>query len=110
MKAVEFWNIDNVSEFNGYDVKDGEVTITDSEYADMLTDIYGTVEVCGQTFDQGELLQDADPVAFRSGKSEEEDRIQRELERQLENEDSDGIEFIDGDEYELDDEEEEDEE
>lgn len=104
MKAAEFWNIDNVSEFNGYDVKDGEVTMTDSEYADYLTGIYGTVTVCGQTFDSGSLFQDADPVAFRCGKGEEEYRIQQELEQQLEREDSSGIEFIDGDEWELDEE------
>lgn len=107
MKAAEFWNIDNVSEFNGYDVKDGEVTMTDSEYANMLTEIYGTVEVCGQTFDQGDLFQDADPTAFRCGKGEEEMRIQGELKEQLEREDSSGIEFIDGDEWELDEEDEE---
>jgi hypothetical protein len=107
MNAQQFWNIENVSEFNGYTVSGGEVSLTDDEYAEILNDIYGTVEVCGQTFDQGTLLKDADAVAFRCGKGEEENRIQAELEEQLEREDSSGIEFIDGDEFELDEEEEE---
>ena len=94
MKAAEFWNIDNVRSFRNFDIVNGEVTMEDSEYADLLTEIYGTVEVCGQTFDQGSLLQDADPVAFRCGKSDEESRIQSELESQLENEDDSDIEFI----------------
>lgn len=110
MKAVEFWNIGNVSSFRGYDVDNSEVSLSNSEYAEILNDIYGKVEVCGKTFEQGNLLEDADPVAFRCGKSEYEDQLTSELEDQLEREDSDGITFIDGDEWELDEEEEEDEE
>lgn len=39
--------------------------IEESEYADRLTDIYGTVSICGMTFDAGYALQELDPVAFR---------------------------------------------
>lgn len=107
MKREEFWNIDNVKSFRNFDVDNGEVSLSESEYVDYLNEIYGSVEVCGQTFDQGDLLQDADPTAFRCGKSDYESQIQSELEDQLSKEDSDDIEFIDGDEWELDDEEDE---
>ena len=109
MKREEFWNIDNVKSFRNFDVDNGEVSLSDSEYVDYLNEIYGSVEVCGHTFEQGDLLKDADPVAFDSGKSDYESEIQSELEKQLDKEDSDDIEFIDGDEWELDDEEDEDE-
>lgn len=109
MKAEQFWNIDNVQSFKGFDVENGEVTLTDSEYEEILTEIYGTVQVCGQTFDSGSILVDADPTAFRCGKNEYESNLDTELRDQLDREDSDDIEFIDGDEWELDDEEEEDE-
>lgn len=107
MNAQEFWNIDNVSTFRGYDVRNGEVDMTDEEYVDYLDEVYGEVEVCGQPFGSGDLLRDADPVAFRCGKSDYEMQIQSELEKQLSREDSSDIDFIDGDEYELSDDEEE---
>lgn len=110
MNKQAFWSVNNVSEFNGHEVVNGEVTMDDSQYVDTLNDIYGDVEICGQSFGQGDALLELDPTAFRMGKGEEEDRLQRELEDQLNREDSDGIEFIDGDEWELDEEEDEDEE
>lgn len=110
MNAQQFWNIENVSTFRGFTLTNGEIDISYSEYRDYLTEIWGTVEVCGQTFDQGSLFEDADPTAFRIGLSEYESEIQCELEDQLSKEDSDGIEFIDGDEWELSDEEEEEDE
>lgn len=106
MKASQFWNIENVSSFRGFDVRGGEVELSNSEYKELLNEIYGSVTVCGQTFDQGDLLEDADPTAFRCGKGEYENELQSDLEKQLENEDSDDIEFIDGDEWEVDEEEE----
>ena len=110
MNAQQFWNIDNVNTFRGFTVNNGEIDISYSEYRDYLTEIWGTVEVCGQTFDQGSLFEDADPTAFRIGLSEYESEIQYELEEQLENQDSDQINFIDGDGDDLtDDDEEEDE-
>lgn len=110
MKREEFWNIDNVKSFRNFDVDNGEVSLSDSEYVDYLNEIYGTVEVCGQTFEQGDLFKDADPIAFDCQKGDYESQLQSELEKQLDKEDSDDIEFIDGDEWDLDDEEEEDEE
>lgn len=108
MKAQEFWNIYNVKSFRDFDVVDGEISLSKEEYRDYLNKCYGDVTVCGQNFSQGDLLEDADPVAFRCGKSDYESQIQSELEDQLENEDDSDIEFID-DEL-VEDEEEEDEE
>lgn len=110
MKAAQFWNIENVSHFRGYDVRNGEIDLTNAEYEDILNDIYGDVEVCGNSYGAGSLLVDADPVAFRCGKGDYESELQSELEEQLAREDSDGIDFIDGDEFELDEEEESEEE
>ncbi|AEO14604.1 hypothetical protein MT_57064 [Pseudomonas phage phiPto-bp6g] len=107
MNAQQFWNIDNVSSFRNFTVHHGEIDISYSEYRDYLTEIWGTVEVCGQTFDQGSLFEDADPTAFRIGLSEYESELQSELEDQLNREDSDDIEFKDGDEFELSEEDEE---
>lgn len=105
MKAAQFWNIDNVSSFRGIDVRNGEVDMTTEEYRDYLNECYGDVMVCGSAYGSGDLLEDADPVAFRCGKSDYESQIQSELESQLENEDDSDIEFIED----LDEDEEEDE-
>lgn len=110
MTKQEFWNIDNVTHFRGHDVVNGEVELTNSEYEDVLNDIYGDVEVCGQTFGSGSILVDADPVSFRCMKGEYEDQLQSELKEQLNSEDSSQIDFIDGDEFELDEEDESDDE
>lgn len=111
MNAQQFWNIENVSSFRNFDVVDGEISLTNDEYVDYLNEIYGDVDVCGNSYGAGSLLEDADPVAFRCGKSDHESQIQSELEDQLNREDPDDIDFIDGDEWELceDDEESEDE-
>lgn len=109
MNAQQFWNIDNVNTFRGFDVRNGEISLSNSEYRDHLNEIWGTVTVCGQEFDQGDLFEDADPTAFRCGKGDYESEIQSELEDQLNNEDSDDIDFKDGDEWDLSDDNEEDE-
>lgn len=101
MNKAQFWNIDNVRSFRGNDVEGGEVSVSDSEYAEYLNEIYGQVSVCGQTFDSGDLFKDADPVAFDCGKGDYETSLQSELEEQLENEDSDDIDFYEGEEYDL---------
>lgn len=41
-----------------------------NEFADYLTDLYGTATVCGQEYDQGRLLAMVDPIAFRLGMAE----------------------------------------
>jgi hypothetical protein len=43
---------------------------TDEEYIEILNDIYGTVKVCGMTYDAGNLLQEIDPTAFRCGNND----------------------------------------
>lgn len=98
MKREQFWSAENVDSFKGFNVVNGEVDVDDSAYADYLDECYGDVVVCGMTFGSGRLLQDADPTAFRCGKNDYESEIQSKLEKQLENEDSDDIEFIEGDE------------
>ena len=45
-----------------------EAEITDEEYRDVLSELYGNVEICGMTFDSGYALQELDPTAFRCGK------------------------------------------
>ena len=68
-----------------------EVTITDEEYADVLDELYGDVEVAGYTFNTNRVLQELDPIAFRCGKSDyesgldvEDDTDYQDLEDQLE--------------------------
>jgi hypothetical protein len=100
---------DNVSTFRGFDIRNGEVSLSDSEYSDYLDEIYGDVQVCGMTYGAGSTLEAIDPTAFRCGKGDYESEIQSGLEDQLSREDSDDIEFIDGDEYDLTDEDEEEE-
>ena len=38
---------------------------TEEEHRDFLDEIYGTVQICGMTFDSGRALQLLDPTAFR---------------------------------------------
>ena len=90
---TEAFNVNNVTQFNGYDVEGGEVTLSESEYVDILNEIYGEVNVCGNNYGSGDILQDQDPIAFRCGKSDHESHIQTELEEQLEREDDSNIEF-----------------
>lgn len=86
---------DNVSNFKGYLVDGGEVSLHDSDYVEILDDIYGEIKVCGMTYGAGSILEGVDPVAFRVGKGDEESRLQSELEEQLSREDDSDIEFID---------------
>jgi len=105
MKAAQFWNKNNVQTFRNIDVIDGEVTYSDSEFVEHLTEQYGSVTVCGQTFDSGQVLKECDETVFFQMKNVQEDYLQKELQDQLDSEDSDDIEFIDGDEFELDEDE-----
>ncbi len=50
--------------------KEIEFEMSDDEYRDMLTELYGTVSICGMTFDAGYALEQLDEVAFRCGKSD----------------------------------------
>lgn len=91
------FDIANVVSFRGYDVRDGEVSLTNDEYSEYLTECYGYVKVCGYEYASGDILESQDPVTFRCGKSDYESEIQSELESQLENLDDSGIEFDDED-------------
>ena len=37
------------------------------DFEELLGEIYGTVEICGYTFDAGRALKELDPIAFREG-------------------------------------------
>lgn len=107
MNKEQFWNIDNVRSFKGFDVENGEVTLSESEWVDELNDVWGEVKVCGMSYGSGDILKHQDPTAFRCAKSDYESELDSELKDQLDNEDSDNIEFYEGDEYDLEDEEDE---
>lgn len=94
MNKQTFWSVDNVSSFRGYDVNNGEVDLSESEFQDHLDEIYGTVEIMGMTYGVGNVLSGVDPVAFRCAQGDYESQLQAELEEQLQNEDDSDIEFI----------------
>lgn len=83
----------NVNVFQGWDVVNGEVSLTDEQYVEILNDLYGDVDVCGMSYGSGSVLVDQDPTAFRCMKGDYEDYIQTDLEDQLDREDESNIEF-----------------
>jgi hypothetical protein len=93
LSKASFWNIDNVTKYKGYDVTNGEVDLSESEYEDVLDEIYEPVVICGMTYNVGSVLSSVDPVAFRCAQGDYESELQAELEAQLENEDYSDIEF-----------------
>ncbi len=44
--------------------------MSEEQYRDMLDEIYGDVEICGQRFSSGRALQELDPTAFRCGQTD----------------------------------------
>lgn len=42
-----------------------EIEPSEDEYREMLNGIYDPVEVCGCTFNAGDVLAELDPIAFR---------------------------------------------
>ena len=44
---------------------------SEREYEDMLTDVYGMVNICGMEYPSGAALKELDPTAFRCGMSDE---------------------------------------
>jgi hypothetical protein len=54
-----------------------EQEISESDYVDVLDEIYGEVEICGMKYSSGRALLELDPVAFRCGKVEYEDGLDR---------------------------------
>lgn len=90
---AEAFTAENVTKFRTFDVTDGQIDISESEYIDHLDDCYGEVSVCGMSYSAGRVLSEVDPVAFRCGWGDYESEIQSELEAQLEREDESDIEF-----------------
>jgi hypothetical protein len=90
------FNINNVASFRGFDVRNGQVDISNEQYRDLLDEIYGDTEVCGMSYSAGRALQILDEVAFRCGLGDYESEIQTELEEAIENEDESEIEWEDG--------------
>jgi hypothetical protein len=91
------FNIDNVVSFRGFDVRNGQVDISESEYCDYLDEVYpDPVEACGMTFTASRVLQKLDAVAFRCDLGDYESGIQSELEEAIENEDDSDIVWEDG--------------
>ena len=93
------FKIENVNFFRGFDVRNGQIDITESEYEDFLNDIYyDAVEICGISYDSGSgrALRLLDPVAFHCGLGDYESEIQSELEDAVDNEDESEIEWEDG--------------
>ena len=44
--------------------------ITEAEYNDMITELYGSFKIGDLEFDAGDILEELDPIAFRVGKSD----------------------------------------
>lgn len=88
-------NIVNVDTFRGFNVVNGQVDVSESEYCDYIDECYEAVQVAGITFDASKVLQECDPVAFRCGLGDYESEIQAELEEAIENEDDSEIEWLD---------------
>lgn len=88
-------NIQNVDTIRGFNVVNGQVYVSESEYCDYIDECYETVQVAGITFDASKVLQECDPVAFRCGLGDYESEIQSELEEAIDNEDDTEIEWLD---------------
>ena len=89
------FNINNVDTFKNFNVVNGQVDVSESQYADYLDDTSESVVVCGITFSTSTILRECDPIAFRCGLSDYESEIQSELEDAVENEDDSEIEWLD---------------
>lgn len=88
-------NIQNVDAFRGFNVVNGNVNISESDYADYIDEVHEAVVVAGILFDASEVLEACDPVAFRCGLNNYESEIQTELEEAIDNEDDSEIEWLD---------------
>ena len=47
---------------------------TEDEFEEYLNETYETVEVCGMQMDQGRILRELDPIAFRCAMADEPER------------------------------------
>jgi len=48
-----------------------EKEIDEKGFEDTLNEIYEPVDICGMTFDQGRILRELDPIAFRCAMADE---------------------------------------
>jgi len=90
------FNIANVVSFRGFDVRNGQVDISNEQYRDLLDEIYPVVKIGDLSFNPGTIVEDCDPVAFRCGLGDYESEIQSGLEEAIENEDDSDIVWEDG--------------
>lgn len=90
---AEAFNVNNVTSFRGYDVENGEVTLSDSEYVSILNDENESIDVLGSLFRAGDLLLEMDETSFNQMKSDHETTLQTELEDALFRERESDIEF-----------------
>ena len=67
IESIESEIADLKIEIDGFDPYDH---YDESEYADMLDDVYGEVEICGLSYGASYALKMVDPVAFRVGFSD----------------------------------------
>jgi hypothetical protein len=49
-----------------------EKELTEDDYQEFLTEIFGEVELGHLTFDSGEIIRELDPIAFRVGMADQE--------------------------------------
>ena len=59
----------NISELKA-EIDNFEYSMTDSEFGDILDKRYGEVDICGMTYSASYALNECDPVAYRSIKSD----------------------------------------
>lgn len=59
-------------------IRNYEVEVSDEVYADLLNSIYGKVSICGMDFNAGDALLELDPTAFRCGKLDYADTLDKE--------------------------------
>lgn len=65
-----------------------EITKDERDFEQELNEVYGTVEICGMTFDQGTALKELDPVAFRCALADQDIRYKcGECEKEFDDED-----------------------
>lgn len=55
-----------------------EIEVSDSDYDDYLDEVNGEVEVCGMSYSASNVLKNVDPIAYRCGKSDYADSLDKE--------------------------------
>ena len=59
----------NITELKA-EIDNFEYSMTDSEFGDILDGCYDEVDICGMTYSASYALNECDPVAYRSMKSD----------------------------------------